>query len=140
MAHRGRPLLRDARRTRAWPVLATCVIVTATLGLLLREQAQPDGFDSVVDAAMVASFRGHQGVLPWLALPGSTIPLIAVPSCSSCYCPVMTAAGHRQPFGELTRKVLLAWLGYRRATWPDTASRHVLVSRISALGTRPVSP
>jgi membrane-associated phospholipid phosphatase len=77
MRHRGRPLLRDARRTRAWPVLATCVIVIATLGVLLREQARPDGFDSVVDTAMVASFSGHQGVLPWLALPGSTIPLIA---------------------------------------------------------------
>ena len=49
-------------------------------------------------------------------------------------------AGHRQPFAELTRNALLAWLEYRRATWPDTASRHVLVSRISALGTRPVSP
>ena len=36
---------------------------------------------------------------------------------------------------RLTCNVLLAWLGYRRATWPDTASRHVLVSRISALGT-----
>ena len=78
MRHGGRPLLRDARRTRAWPVLATCVIVIATLGLLLREQAQPDGLDSAVDTAMVASFSGHQGVLPWLALPGSTIPLIAV--------------------------------------------------------------
>jgi membrane-associated phospholipid phosphatase len=78
MRHHGRPLLRDARRTRAWPVLAACVIVIATLGLLLREQAQPDGLDSVVDTAMVASFSGHQGVLPWLALPGSTIPLIAV--------------------------------------------------------------
>jgi undecaprenyl-diphosphatase len=59
-------------------VLATCVIVLATLGLLLREQAQPDGFDSVVDTAMVASFSGHQDVLRWLALPGSTVPLIAV--------------------------------------------------------------
>ena len=78
MRHRGRPLLRDARRTRAWPVLAACVIVIAALGLLLREQARPDGLDSVVDSAMVASFGGHQGVLPWLALPGSTIPLIAV--------------------------------------------------------------
>jgi membrane-associated phospholipid phosphatase len=77
MAHRARPLLRDARRTRAWPVLCTCVIVIATLGLLLREQAQPDRLDSVVDTAMVASFSGHQGVLPWLALPGSAIPLIA---------------------------------------------------------------
>jgi hypothetical protein len=78
MRRRGRPLLRDARRTRAWPVLAGCVIVIAMLGLLLGEQAQPDGLDSVVDSAMVASFSGHQGVLPWLALPGSTIPLIAV--------------------------------------------------------------
>jgi membrane-associated phospholipid phosphatase len=78
MRHGTRPLLRDARRTRAWPVLAMCVIVLAALGLLLREQARPDRFDSVVDATMVAFFRGHQGVLPWLALPGSTIPLIAV--------------------------------------------------------------
>jgi membrane-associated phospholipid phosphatase len=78
MRYRGRPLLRDARRTRAWPVLAMCVIVLAALGLLLREQAQPDWFDSAVDTAMVASFSGHQAVLPWLALPGSTIPLIAV--------------------------------------------------------------
>ena len=52
----------------------------------------------------------------------------------------ITLAGHRQRLGELTRNALLAWLGYRHATWPDTASRHVLVSRISALGTRPVSP
>jgi hypothetical protein len=51
----------------------------------------------------------------------------------------ITLAGHRQPFGELTHNALLAWLGYRRATWPNTANRHVLVSRISALGTGPVS-
>ena len=34
---------------------------------------------------------------------------------------------------------MLAWLGYRRASWPNTANRHVLISRISALGTGPVS-
>ena len=28
----------------------------------------------------------------------------------------------------------------RRATWPGTANRHVLISRISALGTGPVAP
>jgi len=78
MRHSGRPLLRDARRTRAWPVLAMCVIVIAALGLLLREQARPGGLDSAVDTTMVASFSAHQGVLPWLALPGSTIPLITV--------------------------------------------------------------
>jgi hypothetical protein len=51
----------------------------------------------------------------------------------------ISIAGHRQPLGELTRDALLAWLGYRRATWPDTASRHVLITRKSALGTRPAS-
>ena len=40
----------------------------------------------------------------------------------------ITLAGHRQRLGELTRNALLAWLGYRRATWPDTANRHVLLS------------
>ena len=51
----------------------------------------------------------------------------------------ITIAGHRQPLGELTRNAVLAWLGYRRASWPNTANRHVLISRISALGTGPVS-
>ena len=49
-------------------------------------------------------------------------------------------AGHRERLGELTHDTLLAWLEHRRATWPNTANRHVLVSRISALGTGPVSP
>ena len=48
-------------------------------------------------------------------------------------------AGHPQPLGQLTRTALLAWLEYRHATWPHTTNRHVLVTRISALGTGPVS-
>ena len=52
----------------------------------------------------------------------------------------LTIAGHRQPLGELTHNALGAWLEYRRATWPNTANRHVLVTRISALGTGPVAP
>jgi undecaprenyl-diphosphatase len=67
-------------------VLATCVIVIAALGLLLRGQARPDRLDSVVDTAMVASLGGHPGVLPWLALPGSTIPLIAVSAAIAAGC------------------------------------------------------
>ena len=51
----------------------------------------------------------------------------------------ISIAGHRQPLGELTCDALLAWLDYRRATWPDTANRHVLLTRKSALGTGPVS-
>jgi membrane-associated phospholipid phosphatase len=91
---RGRPLLGNVRRTRAWPLLAACVIVLATLGLLLRDQAQPDGLDSVVDSAMVASFHGHRGVLPWLALPGSTLPLIAVSAVIAIGCLIV-----RRPHG-----------------------------------------
>lgn len=86
MRHRRRPLLRDARRTRAWPLLGTCLVVMVTLGLLVRGQARPDGLDSVVDTAMVAFFTGHRGVLPWLALPGSTIPLIAVSAAIAIGC------------------------------------------------------
>lgn len=51
----------------------------------------------------------------------------------------ITLAGHPQPLGQLTRTALLAWLGHRHATWPHTTNRHVLVTRISALGTGPVS-
>jgi hypothetical protein len=43
----------------------------------------------------------------------------------------LTIAGHRQPLGELTHNAVMAWLEYRRATWPDIADRHVLISRIS---------
>jgi hypothetical protein len=52
----------------------------------------------------------------------------------------LTLASHRQPLCALTYHALVAWLEYRRSTWPDTANRHVLISRISALGTGPVSP
>lgn len=83
---KGRPLLRDPRRTRAWPLLAGCVAVVAALGLLLRGQARPDGLDSAFDAALVASFRGHQGVLPWLVLPGSTVPLVVVSAVIAAGC------------------------------------------------------
>ena len=96
MRHRGRPLLSDMRQTRAWPVLAACVLVIAALGLLLRGQARPDGMDSVIDTAMVASFHGHRGVLPWLARPGSTIPLIVVSVAIAAGCLIA-----RRPNGAL---------------------------------------
>ena len=51
----------------------------------------------------------------------------------------ITLAGHRQRLGEFTHTTLLAWLEYQHATWPHTTNRHVLVTRISALGTGPVS-
>jgi hypothetical protein len=51
----------------------------------------------------------------------------------------ITIAGHPQRLGELTHRALQAWLGHRRATWPHTPNRHVLISAKTALGTGPVS-
>ena len=47
--------------------------------------------------------------------------------------------GHRQRFGELSYRALRAWLDGRRATWPRTPYRHVLISGRTALGAGPVS-
>jgi hypothetical protein len=41
----------------------------------------------------------------------------------------ISIADDRQPLGELTRDALLAWIDYRRAAWPGTADRHVLITR-----------
>jgi site-specific recombinase XerD len=46
----------------------------------------------------------------------------------------ITIAGHHQRLGELTYRALRAWLGHRRATWPRTPNRHVLISGKTALG------
>ncbi len=51
----------------------------------------------------------------------------------------ITIAGHSQRFGDLSHQALLAWLDYRRATWPHTPNRHVLISKRTALGDAPVS-
>jgi integrase len=51
----------------------------------------------------------------------------------------ITIAGHPQRLGELTHRALRAWLDHRRATWPRTPNRHVLISAKTALGSGPVS-
>lgn len=51
----------------------------------------------------------------------------------------ITIAGHPRRLGELTGQALRAWLGHRRATWPHTPNRHVLISEKTALDTGPVS-
>jgi len=74
---RGRPLLGDYR-ARAGLALAACVLIVVALGLLFAGQALPDGFDSAVDSHVIDFFRGRSGLLPWLAVPGTLIPAIAV--------------------------------------------------------------
>ena len=51
----------------------------------------------------------------------------------------ITIAGRTRPLDDLTRRLLTEWLDHRRARWPHTANRHLLVSNRSALGTGPVS-
>jgi integrase len=51
----------------------------------------------------------------------------------------ITIAGHPQRLGDLSHQALRAWLDHRRATWPHTPNRHVLVSGKTALGDEPVS-
>jgi hypothetical protein len=46
----------------------------------------------------------------------------------------ITIAGHRQRLGELPHGALLAWLEYRRATWPLTANQHVLICHSAPRG------
>jgi undecaprenyl-diphosphatase len=117
MRQHTRPLLRDVRHTRAWPVLAGCVIAIAALGLLLRGQAQPDGLDSAVDTAMVASLGGHQGVLPWLTQPGSTIPLIAVSAAIAAGCLLA-----RRPNGALLAVIAVPVTAFVN----DTVLKHLV--------------
>jgi hypothetical protein len=51
----------------------------------------------------------------------------------------ITIAGHSQRLGEITYRVLRAWLDHRRAIWPHSPNRHVLISGHTAHGTGPVS-
>lgn len=51
----------------------------------------------------------------------------------------ITIAGHRRRLDDLTGSILQAWLDHRRATWPHTPNRHVLIAE-HLLDTRPEQP
>lgn len=51
----------------------------------------------------------------------------------------ITLCGHNQRLGELSYRALTIWLNHRRATWPHTPNRHVLVNTKTVRGTGPVS-
>jgi hypothetical protein len=51
----------------------------------------------------------------------------------------LTIAGRSRPLDELTHRVLLEWLNYRRQRWPNTANPHLLISARTAVGLGPVS-
>ncbi|MFF3019442.1 hypothetical protein [Streptomyces sp. NPDC057939] len=51
----------------------------------------------------------------------------------------ITLDGHPQRMGNLIRTAMRAWLAERKARWPRTLNRHVLVSQQTAGTTHPVS-
>lgn len=47
----------------------------------------------------------------------------------------LTIAGRVRPLDDLTLKLLLDWLEYRRKRWPNTANLHLLINNQTATGT-----
>jgi integrase len=51
----------------------------------------------------------------------------------------LAITGRTRPPDDLTRHLLLAWLGHRRDRWPGTASPHLIINQQTAMTTRAVS-
>lgn len=51
----------------------------------------------------------------------------------------LTIAAHVRPLDELTHRLLLEWLDYRRTRWPYTANPHLLINNQTAHKLGPVS-
>ncbi len=50
----------------------------------------------------------------------------------------ITLEGVAQPLGSLAHRALRSWIEHRRATWPHTPNRHLVISRGTAHGVGPV--
>jgi len=51
----------------------------------------------------------------------------------------LTIAGRTRPLDDLTRQMILGWLGRRRSRWPDTANPHLIINQQTAMETGSVS-
>jgi hypothetical protein len=51
----------------------------------------------------------------------------------------LALTGRTRPLDDLTRHLLLAWLGYRARRWPGTANPHLIINQQTAMTTRAVS-
>ncbi|GAA4264322.1 integrase [Dactylosporangium darangshiense] len=51
----------------------------------------------------------------------------------------LVVAGRVRPLDDLTRHAVLDWLDVRRNRWPHTANLHLLINRLTALKSGPVS-
>jgi len=50
----------------------------------------------------------------------------------------LTIAGRTRPLDDLTARLLVEWLKYRRERWPNTANRHLLLTQQSAVNFEPI--
>ena len=51
----------------------------------------------------------------------------------------LTIDGRTRPLDDLTHRLLVEWLDYRRKRWPNTANPHLIINQMSAMKTSPVS-
>jgi len=71
----GRPLLgARQRQSRAWALLAACVVVAVVIGVAFAHQSTADWFDRVVDDPVIRLLSGHPGLLLWMQDPGTQVP------------------------------------------------------------------
>jgi len=47
----------------------------------------------------------------------------------------LTIAGRTRPLDELTHRIYVEWLDYRRTRWPNTANPHILINQMTAMET-----
>jgi membrane-associated phospholipid phosphatase len=59
-------------------LLGACVIVVFGLGVTFAHQATADGFDRVLDDAVIDLLRGHGTLLDWMQYPGTQVPAVVL--------------------------------------------------------------
>jgi hypothetical protein len=72
------------------------------------------------------------------ALPGTTIAALVLDDIDLDG-GTLTVTGQHRPLDTLTKDAVKGYLAYRTARWPLTANQHLLLSKLSALKTVPVS-
>jgi integrase len=111
-----------------WPLCNATMAVRSLFGFAKRQGLI---FANPAQRLMIALAAVHAA--RWAAIRVLTLDDIDLPNRR------ITIAGHSQRLGDLSHQALRAWLDHRRATWPHTPNKHVLISQRTALGTDPVS-
>ena len=92
----GRPLLSAPMRWPAGVLLAACVIVVATLGLLTAHQTRADWLDARIDAAIITRLASHTQVVDFVVGLGNTRTSTVI-----CVVLVLSCLALRRPRGAV---------------------------------------